>query len=94
MSLIQTQRAEHGIATQSRDDLRLARQDAGLRTTQHLIAAERDQVGAGAQAIGNQRLIHSECAQIDEAAAAQIFVDGNAALAAQSRPIHRATRAP
>jgi hypothetical protein len=82
-SLVQTQRAEQRIAAQARDDFRLAGQDAGLRTAQQFIAAERNQIRAGQQAVGNQRLVDAERAQVDHAAAAQIFVHRDAALAAQ-----------
>jgi hypothetical protein len=72
--LIQTQRAKHGVAAQACDDLAFARQDAGLRTAQQLIAAERYQVRAGPQAVGYQRLVDAERAQVHHAAAAQILV--------------------
>ena len=50
--LVQPQRAKHGIAPQARDDLRFSRQDARLRPAQQFIAAERNQVRAGPQAVG------------------------------------------
>jgi hypothetical protein len=79
---VQAQRPEHGVTAQARDDFRSPRQDAGLRAAQQLIAAERNQVGAGLQAVGNQRLADAECAQVRNATAAQVFVNRNATLPA------------
>ena len=60
-------------------------ENAGLRSAEQFVAAERDQVRAGRQAVGNQRLVDAEGAQVDDAAAAQILVDGDAALAPERR---------
>ena len=72
--LVQPQRAEQRIAPQARDDLRLPGEDAGLRPAQQLIAAERDQVDAGLQTVGDQRLVNAERPQIHHASAAQVFI--------------------
>ncbi len=81
--LIEPQRAEQRIATQPRDNLGLSGEDAGLRAAEQFIAAEGHQIGAGAQAIGDERLVDAERAQIGQAAAAEILINRHAALAAE-----------
>ena len=81
--LIQAQRAEERIAAQARDQFGASGEEAGLRTAEQFIATERDQVHAGFQALGDERFLDAEGAQVHDAAAPEIFVDGNSRFAAE-----------
>ena len=71
----------------------LARDDARLRPAEQLVAAEGNQVRAGRQAVGDQRLVDAEGAQVDDAAAAEVLVDRDAALAPQRHQFRSSGRA-
>ena len=45
--LVDAQRPEQGVGAQAIDRLAASADDAGLRTSQELVAAEADEVGAG-----------------------------------------------
>ena len=65
------------------DQLAPADDDAGLRAAQQLVAAEGDEVGAAADAFGDDRLLRQAVGrQVDERAAAEILHDRDAARAA------------
>src|SRR5262245_56179882 len=81
--LVEPERAKQRIAAKPRDNLRLAREDAGLRPSQKLVATEGNQVGAGSKAVGNKRLVDAERAQIHDATAAQILIHGQIPSAAK-----------
>ena len=83
--LVQAQGAEQGIAAQARDQLRAAGENSGLRSAEQFVAAEGHQIHAGGEAVGDQRLLDAEGAQVDHAAAAQVFVHGDAAFAPERR---------
>ena len=81
--LVHTQHAEQRVAAQALDKRGIAGQDARLGTAQELIAAEGNEARAGGEAGGGQRLVDAERPEVRHASAAQVFVDGDAALAAQ-----------
>src|SRR5262245_66562386 len=59
-----------------------ARDDACLRSAEQLVAAEADDVGAGGDALGHDRLVAQRLGQVrtigpPEPAAAEIFGDGH-----------------
>ena len=86
--LVEPQRAKHGLRRRRATRSRASRQDAGLRSAEQLIAAEGDQVRAGlADCRETSGSSMPNGAQVDDAAAAQILVDGNAALAAERRQL-------
>jgi hypothetical protein len=53
--LVHAKRAVHGIAAHARDQLSIARDDAGLRSAQQLVATERKQIYARRHAVAHQR---------------------------------------
>ena len=71
-------------ARRRRDHPGLAREDARLWAAEKFVAAERHEVRARRRLSGRQRLLDAAGAQIDEAAAAQVFVNGHAALRARA----------
>ena len=62
-------------------------EDPRLRTAEQFIAAERNQVRAGVDALGDQRFVDAERPEVGNAAAAQILINGDAALAPERRQI-------
>jgi len=85
--LVETQRAVERIPAQAGDEIGRARQQAGLRASQELVAAEGHQIGALPQTGGGERLVDPISAQIRHAAAAQILVHRNPGLAAEGHQI-------
>src|SRR5581483_3761063 len=85
--LVEPQRPEHRIATDSLHQHGIAGDDPGLRASQQLIAAEGNQVRSRSEAFADERLVDSEGAQIYDAAAAQVFINRNTALASQGAQI-------
>jgi hypothetical protein len=57
--------------------------DAGLRTAEQFIAAEGNQIGAGRRLSETRPARRRPRAQVHKTAAAQVFIDRDAALAAQ-----------
>ena len=72
-----------GLRRRRVDQVGASRQDAGLRAAQQLVAAEGDQARAGGEALRDQRLLDAEGPQIGHAAAAQVLVNRQIALASQ-----------
>ena len=62
---------------------RAAGENSGLWPPSKLIATEGDQIHAGREAVGDQRFSDAAGAQVDDAAAPQVLVDRDAALASQ-----------
>ena len=55
--LVATQRAEERLTFQGGDETRFARDDSGLRAAEQFVAAETNQVGAGAQRFAGRRFV-------------------------------------
>ncbi len=85
--LVAAQRAEKRVALDRGNQFRFARDDAGLRAAQQLIAAEADQVHAAAQHLGGRGLVFeaSHARGFNHRAAAQILHKRDALLAGECR---------
>ena len=82
-----------GLRAEACDKVGASGQNARLRAAQQLVAAEGDQVHARAKAVAHQGLVDAEGPQVGQAAAAQVFINGDAALAAERRQfLQRGTR--
>ena len=82
-----------GFFASARDQLGAADDKPGLRPAEQLVAAERHQIGAGLQRLGDGRLVRQAPAfEIDQRAAAEILDKRQAALARQLRQPRRRHR--
>ncbi len=86
--LVDAQRALERILLEPANQVRAADDDAGLRSAEQLVAAERDEVGARGDRRAHGRLVRQAPAlQVDERTAAEIDRDRHAALAPDRREI-------
>src|SRR5438874_10648567 len=58
--LVATQRAKERFALERRNETLFAGDDSGLRTTEKFIAAEANEIGAGAQCLRWRRFVFSQ----------------------------------
>lgn len=84
---IKAQGTEHGVAANALDRLRVAGDEPGLGAAQEFVTGERDDGDPGLERLLHERFVDAERFEIDEAAGAEIFVDGHreAAEFAQGR---------
>ena len=86
-----TQRAFQRMLLDLRDQIAPPDDQARLRAAKQLVAAERDEVGAGFDGFAHGRLTRqTPLRQIDERAAAQIHRDRQDHAHAQAARVHRA----
>ena len=71
--LVDAESAEQRMAADARDDFFFSGDDAGLRPAEQFVAAEHHNVGAGFDAVADERLGDSGGGEIDEAAGAEVF---------------------
>jgi len=74
--LVDTKRPVHRIAADALNQFTVSSDNYTLRSAKQLIAAERYNIDACRQTIGNYRLINSVRVQIYETSAAEVFVYG------------------
>ena len=85
-NLIDPQRAHQRVRAQARDERSASDDDAGLRAAEQLIAGKRDELDAVGDGLLHRSFVRKPVfCKIDERAAAKIFNDRNAGLAAKGR---------
>ena len=88
--LVEPQRAEQRIAAQACDEVRLARPACPACGPPSSLSPLKETRSAPAlEAFGDERFVDAEGAEVDDAAAAEVFVDRDAAFARERRQFAR-----